>query len=133
MYRQIISDGMKSALTKRPEIQVYAEHIYENAIHAVNTYKPDAVMLEIPESKAMLPENYLQILDEIRKVYPRCKFMLMCPDSSEVSKRAMVEAMCAGRIDDYVFYNVTMDYLLSKLDTLSRGYSTQNNEVGAVS
>ena len=103
MYRQIISDGIKSALTKKPEIRLYAEHIYENAVSAANTYKPDAVMLEIPESKAMQPENYLQILDEIKNVCPRCKFMLMCPDNSDVSKEAVVEAMCTGRIDDYVF------------------------------
>ena len=54
---------------------------------------------------------------------PRGRFMLVYPDNSDVSKQEMVKAMCAGRIDDYVFYNVTMNYLLYKLETLGRVHS----------
>jgi len=54
--------------------------------------------------------------------------MLMCPENSRESRQAAVEAMSGGRIDDFVYYNVSMDYLESKLEVLSKEQSKHKEE-----
>ena len=118
MYRKLISDGMKRFLENNPETTVYVEHIYENVLVTATTHRPDIVMLEIPESNAGKPEYYLKICAKIREALPICKLLLMCPENSMESRQAAVGAMRLGEIDDFIYFNVTFDYLLSKLEVL---------------
>jgi len=73
--------------------------------------------------KANHPEDYLAICDVVKSIRPNCKLILMCPENSSESKQAAVEAMRSGRIDEFMYYNVSMDYLESKLEVLSAGHS----------
>lgn len=50
-----------------------------------------------------------------RKDAPKCMLLLMCPEQDENSITRVVEAKRKKRIDDFVFYDVTIEYLISKL------------------
>jgi hypothetical protein len=43
----------------------------------------------------------------------------MCPENSSDGRHAAEEARRSGLIDDYVFYDASLDYLISKLDSMS--------------
>ena len=118
MHRKLVSDGIKNSLEKDSDIAVYVEHIYENAVFAADIRNPDIVMLEIPETDADNPNYYLKICDKIKKTIPACKLLLMCHENSAESKRAVIEAMRLKKIDDFVFFDITLDYLRSKLAVL---------------
>ena len=45
----------------------------------------------------------------------KCMLLLMCPEQDENSITRVVEAKRKKRIDDFVFYDVTIEYLISKL------------------
>jgi len=115
MYRKLMSDAMVSALSESAEFELFVEHNYANAVGAALTYMPSIALVEIPENRGALVSDYLEICAAIRRAVPRCKLMLMCPENSEESKHAAVDAMSKGAIDDFIYYNVSMDYLLSKL------------------
>ena len=123
MYRQLMSDALIRSLSGSLKFKFYRDQSYRQAVIATQTYNPDITLVEIPENKAYQPEDYLIICDDVKSVRPECKLMLMCPENSDESRQAAVEAMRSGRIDDFIYYNVSMDYLESKLDVLSAGYS----------
>ena len=125
MYRKIVSEGMKNSLANNSKIKVYTEHRYENVMYAARTHMPDVVMLEIPESKAGHPEDYLQICANLKAALPLCKLLLMCPEDSKESKQAAIDAMRSGEIDDFIYFNVTLDYLLSKLEVMNTNYAAK--------
>ena len=129
MYRQLMSDAMMSALSGNPNFKFFLDKSYKNAEAAARTYMPDIALMEIPESKAYHPEDYLIICDGVKSVRPDCKLMLMCPENSSESRQAAVEAMRSGRIDDFIYYNVSMDYLESKLEVLSKSQLNEKQKV----
>ena len=121
MYRKLMGDAMVNSLSKNPSFKLFLEQNYKNAGSAAMTYMPDIAVVEIPESRARHPRDYLKICTEIREASPQCKLLLMCPENSSESKHAAVDVMRAGEIDDFVYYNVSMDYLQSKLAVLTIG------------
>ena len=44
--------------------------------------------------------------------------MVLCPESSETACNATIQAAKEGFIQDYVFYDTSVQYLVSKLETL---------------
>jgi len=121
MYRKLMSDAMASALSENSEFELFLKQNYANAVSAAVRYTPGIALVEIPESDGARAHEYLQICAAIRRAVPTCKLMLMCPERSNVNKLAVVKAMSAGEIDNFVYYNVSMDYLLSMLAVLSNG------------
>ena len=121
MYRMIMADAMKQSLSG--QFQMFVSKEYKNIVAAVLTFTPDITLVEIPESDAMHPEKYLQMCVEVRKEAPNCKLLLMCPEHNSESIKAVVDAMRSGKIDDYVFYDASMEYLKSKLEVLSADHS----------
>ena len=54
----------------------------------------------------------------LRQVTPGCRLMLMCPENQAEAVRRAIEAKRRGQIDDFVFYDVSLDYLAASLQSL---------------
>ena len=52
------------------------------------------------------------------EVTPQCRLMLMCPEGQTEAVRRVIEAKRKGEIDDFVFYDVSLDYLAASLQSL---------------
>lgn len=52
---------------------------------------------------------------KLREHSPECKLLVMCPEQDEKSIKQVVDSKGKKQIDDFVFYDVTTDYLASKL------------------
>ena len=122
MHRRIMSDAVKRSLSGNPDFELFLNQDYKNVKDYVLTYKPDITLVEIPESNAYHPKEYLEICVEVRETAPQCKLLLMCPENSDESKRAAVESMHSGIIEDFIFYDVSIEYLATKLKALSTNY-----------
>ena len=120
MYRRILAQSLYDSLqVNKPELVVRLEHQYDQAVNAASRQQPDVVMVEIRENRVSPGEDPYEICSEIRKALPNCKIMLMCPEGSIRNRRRTIAAMQAGDIDDYVFYDTSIDYFISKLETLT--------------
>ena len=119
MYRRLMRDAMSFALARNPDFDLFWEQDYHNAVCAARTYRPHIVVLEIPEGDSESPADYLEICANIKAALPCCRLMLMCPENSVACRQAAVAAMQSGAIADFIYYDVSMDYLLSKLEVLS--------------
>jgi len=80
--------------------------------------QPKIALVEIQENRGNPAQDALDVCMEIKEASPGCKIILICPDNDEESVSACIEAVKEGRINDYLFYDLSVDYLVSKLMSL---------------
>ena len=120
MFRRIFTEALQNSLyTNKPDFILLTEYDYKRAVETTLRQQPDVVIVEAKEGVIPLNEDPFDICTNIRRSLPKCAIMLMCPENSVRGRRRAVAAMQAGDIDDYVFYSTSMDYLISKLETLT--------------
>lgn len=115
MQREAIAQGLMIRLRDSPDINLIYEPDHNNADIAINSTKAKAVLIEVVESGPYNIRYCLELCKKLRENNPECKLILMCPEQDEKSVRQVVGAKAENIIDDFVFYDVTIDYLASKL------------------
>lgn len=88
---------------------------YKDINLAIDFYKAKLVLIEAAEINPHDMEYCLKLCKQIRRKTPECKLLLMCSEQDETSVEQVVDAKRKKQIDDFVFYDVTIDYLASKL------------------
>lgn len=115
MHRKAIAQGLMERLRDSPDISLIYESDYHNANTIIGSSGASVALIEAAESGNYDMEYCLTLCKGLRKYNPACKLLLMCPEQDEKGVRQVVEAKWKKRIDDFVFYDVTTDYLVSKL------------------
>lgn len=98
-----------------PDIQCAFESEYDKASAAIHSRHAGVALIEVGETGDYDTARCLMLCREIRKDAPGCKLVLMCPEQNRASVAAAVRAKKDRRIDDFVFYDASLDYLISKL------------------
>jgi hypothetical protein len=100
--------------------QMKAHGVYEyNEVHTMaSILKPIVALVEVPERYGDPVQDAFNVYDEIKEECPDCQILLMCSEQDKISVAACVEAKQKGRIDDFVFYNASVQYLTAKLEAM---------------
>lgn len=118
MRRASLAQGLMAKVRDVPEIQLHYEPNYANADKSIRGHSAAGALLEVSEDNAHDVDSCLALCAWLREVAPHCRLMLMCPEGqTEVIRRA-IEAKRKGLIDDFVFYDVSLDYLVASLQSL---------------
>lgn len=115
MHRKSILQGLIKGLQDRPNITMLYEPDYNNANLTVRNNDARVALIEVAESGKNDIGNCLTICKYLRKDSPACKLLLMCSEQDKNCVKKVVDAKGNQQIDDFVFYDVTIDYLASKL------------------
>ena len=116
MRRRSIAQGLAQKLRDDPNIHLVFEPSYLRAQAVVRSRAANAALIEVAESGGHHRiSDCLALCARLREEAPGCKLLLMCPERDEAVVARAVEAKRTGRIDDFVFYDSTIDYLASKL------------------
>ena len=115
MNRKAIVQGLMDRLRNSPEIRLIYEPDYHNAHVVIRSYDAKAALIEATESGHYDMAYCLALCERLRKQTPQCELLLMCSEQDEHSVKLVVNAKWEKQIDDFVFYDVTIDYLASKL------------------
>jgi hypothetical protein len=115
MHRKAIVQGLMDRLRDSPDVRLIDELDYQNANKAIRRYGAKGALIEAAESGQYGMIYCLTLCKQLRKQTPECKLLLMCPEQDEQSVKLVVDAKWEKQIDDFVFYDVTLDYLASKL------------------
>lgn len=118
MRRKVLADGICKALQQVPDLLPLIELNEDQAVQTVAVFQPDVVVLEVSESRADGILVWLQKIHALRSQWPGIKFLILCPETQEQLSRDAVEAMKSHRIDDFVFYDTSLKYLVAKLQAL---------------
>lgn len=115
MKRKPIAQGIMNNLKGSQDTHLIYEPNYNNANRTINNHNAKATLIEVAESGPYNIEYCLKLCKELRKNTPECKLILMCSEQDEKCIKKVVDAKGGNEIDDFVFYDVTIDYLTSKL------------------
>lgn len=118
MQRKAIVQGLMNRLRNSPDMRLIYEPDYPNAEAATRCYAADVALIEAAESGPYDTTYCLALCERLRQQTPRCKLLLMCPEQDERNVKMVVAAQGDKQIDDFVFYDVSIDYLASKLISL---------------
>ena len=81
--------------------------------------RAEILFMEVSCMKNYSLENRLQLIEEVRRSVPGCKFALICDENSdeELARRVKTTRQ-AHRIDAFFYTSVTPAYLTAALDAL---------------
>lgn len=119
MRRKMFSDALIRHSQGSVSFEIYAVDDYEQAAAIAKEQDSSVVVVEIPESnEGETAVRCLQICETIREEQPDCKQILLCSEMDETACQLTIKAKREKRIDDFLFFDTSIDYLLSKLESL---------------
>ena len=115
MRRKPVAQSLMQRMQTEQSLNSAFEPDYAQAGAAIRMQGASIALIEAWESGEYDTPHCLALCIRLRKETPECKLLLMCPEQDKGSVAQAVEAKRDGRIDDFVFYDSTIDYLASKL------------------
>ena len=116
---KMLGQGLSTAIQSKLEFDfLWSTQLhYSQAIVGVNIFHADVVILDIVDQADM--DQAVGICQPLRQVEQDLKILLLVrPEQSAVCSR-VIDAKNAGLIDDFVFYDSSLAYLLAKLAAFS--------------
>ena len=118
LCRRVIADLLIKSIEKKEGVEAFGLYDYKNAAITAASRKPDVALVEIPEKNGTPALDTLEICEGIKTNSPGCKIVLLCPENDKESVNVCEEAKKQGKVEDYLFYDSGVDYLVSKLKAL---------------
>ena len=119
MQKRMLSDALIAQTKNDTRFTFTTEPRYASAALTAEACSPEIAVIEIPESGPWKSaEKCLAICDMIRRQLPNCKLVVLCSEDEKDSYQAAIQAKKERRIDDFLFYDNSAHYLLSKLEAL---------------
>ena len=115
MRRKAVAQGLMQTLQEQPDFHVCFEPDYAGADVAIRSHGAKAALIEVAESGEYNVEHCLALCTWLRKETPSCKLILMCSEQDKCCISEVVAAKKDGRIDEFVFYDTSVEYLATKL------------------
>lgn len=118
MQRASLAQGLMAKVRNAPGIQLCYEPDYSKADVSIRNHLAAGALLEVSEDNAHDINFCLTLCAWLRQATPHCRLMLMCPEGQAETIHRAIEAKQKGEIEDFVFYDVSLDYLAASLQTL---------------
>lgn len=115
LCRKIIAQLLTDAIEERAHAEVFCVYDFNSAVSAAMTRRPALALVEIPERNASPASDTLAVCAEIQRVSPGCKIILLCPENDKESVHVCVKEKKRGNIEDFLFYDSSVEYLASKI------------------
>lgn len=114
IQRKAIFNNIKYHLQKHSGINISHIQNYD-CLTIESLLNVDVILIEVAESGEFDINYCLNIINNLVKKVKDLKIILMCSDQDAESIKLVLKAKKARVIDDFVFYDVTVDYLVSKI------------------
>ncbi len=115
MQRRAVAQGIMHKLRDADGVLPIFEPNYTKGADAVVSQGANTALIEIAEMGRLDARYCLALCARLRREKPGCRLLILCPEQDEASVEATVRAKQNGDIDDFLFYDATVDYLASKL------------------
>ena len=87
----------------------------EQAAIDVEVFKIDIAVIEMGEEATEEAGTIISLCNELRKTSPGCLILLLVPQDIKRSRDEALKAVKTKTVDDYLFLDTSLDYLLAKL------------------
>ena len=118
LCRKVIAKLFIEHIQNNTQMEAFGVYEFNKVKNMALVHQPILALVEIPEQHGNPAGDALDVCEDIKDACPNCKIMLMCPEQDKQSVDACVEAKRKGKIEDYIFYDTTPEYLASKLESM---------------
>ena len=115
MHRKAVAQGLIDKFQGNQDIRLVYESDYSNAKTVIRSHNAKIALIEVAEAGPYDMLYCLALCKDLRNQASGCKLLIMCPEKDEINIKRVIDAKGEKQIDDFVFYDVSNDYLLSKL------------------
>ena len=113
-----LAQGLMTKVQNDHGFQLCYEPDYANADVAIRRHLAAGALLEVTEDGEYDMDFCLALCTWLREATPDCHLMLMCPENQQETVNRAIAAKKQKLIDDFVFYDVSLDYLAASLQSL---------------
>ena len=118
LCRKIIAKLFIEHIKSKTQMEVIGVYEWNKVRNVVLVHHPTIALVEIPERHGEPAQEALDVCADIKKTCPECQIIMMCLEQDKKSIDVCVDAKRNGKIEDYIFYDTTPEYLTSKLEAL---------------
>jgi len=118
LCRRVIAKLLIEHIKNNTTMDAFDLYEYDKAKRMAMVRQPALALVEIPERYDDPALDALDVCKDIKEACPNCKVMLMCPEHDKKSVNTCIDAKKKGKIEDYIFYDSSPEYLTSKLEAL---------------
>ena len=115
MKRKIMAQALISKIAAAGEVNIFSQLNYELAETMIISKNADTAVIEAAEDGEYNIVYCLKLCERLRKSMPKCKILLLCPEQNKADVSRAIAAKQNGIIDDFVFYDTGLEYLVSKM------------------
>ncbi|MGI6497369.1 MAG: hypothetical protein ACOX0U_00755 [Oscillospiraceae bacterium] len=77
--------------------------------------KIDIAVIDVMEAPPKEAETAGSICKKLRQTVPNCRLLLLVSQDNEKGCKMTIDAIKSGAADDFVFYDMSLEYLFAKL------------------
>ncbi|MDL2236499.1 hypothetical protein LJC56_01505 [Christensenellaceae bacterium OttesenSCG-928-K19] len=120
LNRRILGDTLIKTMKDSPQFQLHTEYEYDNAISAAIAIQPVVAVLELSNAGEWTIQRCIELCDRLKEECYGIKILVLCPEENKDACDSTVAAVQACRVDDFVFYDASRKYLISKLESMTQ-------------
>ena len=120
MQNYLFADAIAQALKNADsDFDVRSSESPNKTVELCGLCEPYALLMEVAGYTPWKLEERLQIRDEVKRLKPHCKIVLIVDENAEKKlARRVVQAKKDGLIDNFIYGSVSATYLSAVIDTL---------------
>jgi hypothetical protein len=115
MQRKFVAEEIMRKAQANSGAKIIHVRNYDKALESIISNNAGVALIETPQSGEYDVSRCLDICANLREKAPWCKLFLCCPDEDRHCIERVIAAQKNMQIDDFLFYDTTTDYLISKL------------------
>ena len=114
----MLGQGLAAAIQSKAELDFLwtAQLNYSQAIVGADIFHADVVLLDIVDQADI--DQAVEICRKFRRDGQNLKILFLVRPEQALMRKVAVNTKNAGLIDDFVFYDNSLSYLLAKLEAL---------------
>ena len=117
---KVFAQSLSTQIKNNPDLgfEPFLLHDPHQAILDAEVLNIDIAVVEMITGDQTDNEAVLSLCEGLRQVVPDCRLLLFVSQDDNASRKAAIKAMKRKIIDDFVFYDESLQYLLAKLGSL---------------
>jgi len=115
--RRMLGQSLVDAAKARPELglDIYLMIDIKKALLDASVLKTDVAVVDVADRTAEAFDAALALCGTLRAEVPDCRLVLMLSQEDAAGQKRAIEAKRNAEVDDFIFHDATLDYLLAKL------------------
>jgi PleD family two-component response regulator len=119
MKRKSFAQSLARILAESQEYSIEIISDYSQSEFYILNMSINMVMIEMAQSGDYGYEYCIELCKRLKKDFPECRRMIMCPEGDGKISDAVINAKKSGDIDDFIFYDVSLNDLLIRIKSLA--------------